>query len=114
MPKKRTLDQLHAEQAAVEKQIEVKLATLKALKKEEKELIRKQRNHRLIVHGGKLEHYLSPDKFNEAQIDWILQAIFQQSETSHILSSALKQPDLERSLSQSDLEESGSASGTRT
>lgn len=65
MAKKKTLQELMAEQEKTEHELKIAKQNLRILESEEKRLTRNQRTHRLCNHGGLLETFLPPDQFTD-------------------------------------------------
>ena len=93
MAKKKTLQELQAEQERVENELKIRNQKLKALKQQEKELARKERTHRLCTHGAMLEQYLPPEEYSDKQIDEFFRTMFQIPEVVSILQWIKEQPD---------------------
>ena len=86
MAKKKSIEDLQAEQANLEEELKLKTQKLKVLRQQEKELARKERTHRLCTHGAMLEQYLPPEQYTDEQIDTFLRTLFQIPEVDAILS----------------------------
>ncbi len=87
MARKMTMDNLQAEKERLEKEMKVQRQNLRALKRQEAELNRRERTHRLCIHGGMLEQYLNPEEFTDEQIDRIMKLIFRRSDIIELLNS---------------------------
>ena len=85
MPKKKTIEELQAEQEKLENELKVKTEKLKALKAQTKEQMRKERTHRLCTHGGMLEQYLPPEEYTDDQLGAILKSLFQDTQVKQML-----------------------------
>lgn len=85
MAKKKTLQELQAEQERMENELRIKTQKLKVLKQQEKELARRERTHRLCTHGAMLEQYLPPEEYTDDEIDRFLRTLFQIPEVIQIL-----------------------------
>ena len=92
MAKKKTLQELQAEQERVENELKIRNQKLKALKQQEKELARKERTHRLCTHGAMLEQYLPPEEYTDDEIDKILRTVFQNDSIRQFISSVKEHP----------------------
>ena len=93
MAKKKTIQELQAEQEKMEEELKLKTQKLKALKQQEKELARKERTHRLCTHGAMLEQYLPPEEYSDKQIDEFFRTLFQIPEVMRILQRIKEQTD---------------------
>lgn len=95
MSKKKTIAELQAELEKAKQEKKITEQNIKIFKNLQKELTRRERTHRLCVHGGMLEHYLSPGEFSDKQIERILQEIFSKSWTKELLEKErnLREPD---------------------
>lgn len=85
MSKKKTTAELQAELETAKQEKKITEQRIKILKNMQKELTRRERTHRLCVHGGMLERYLKPGEFSDEQIERILQTIFSESRTRELL-----------------------------
>lgn len=92
MAKKKTLQELQAEQERVENELKIRNQKLKALKQQEKELARKERTHRLCTHGAMLEQYLPPEEYTDDEIDKILRTVFQNDNIRQFVNSVKEHP----------------------
>ncbi len=92
MAKKKTLQELQAEQERVENELKIRNQKLKALKQQEKELARKERTHRLCTHGAMLEQYLPPEEYTDDEIDNILRTVFQNDNIRQFVNSVKEHP----------------------
>ena len=88
MPKKKTIEELQAEQEKLENELKLKTEKLKALKAQTKEQIRKERTHRLCTHGAMLEQYLPPEEYKDEQIEELLKTLFQNPQVKQMLQTA--------------------------
>ena len=88
MPKKKTIEELQAEQEKLEQELQIKTQKLKALKAQTKEQIRKERTHRLCTHGAMLEQYLPPEGYKDEQIEELLKTLFQNPQVKQMLQTA--------------------------
>lgn len=88
MPKKKTIEELQAEQEKLENEIKSKSDKLKALKQQTAEEIRKARTHHLCTVGGMLDQYLPPDKYTEEQVSAILKSLFKDPRVEQMLQTA--------------------------
>ncbi len=101
MAKKKTLEQIRAEQERIREELKVRQDNLKILEKKAKELSRSQRTHRLCNHGAILEQFLSPDEFNDEQIVEILTILFRYSSNQEMLESYRRRIREEREQNES-------------
>lgn len=85
MSKRKTTAELQAELETAKQEKKITEQRIKILKNMQKELTRRERTHRLCVHGGMLERYLNPREFSDEQIERILQTIFSESRTRELL-----------------------------
>ena len=76
MARKRTIEELQSEQEKLEQELKAKQQNLKALRRQEAELTRKERTHRLCTHGAMLEQYFAPERFTDEQVSEMLKVIF--------------------------------------
>lgn len=90
MAKKKTLQELEAEQKKAEYELKIANQNLRILQSEEKQLTRRERVHRLCNHGGLLEKYLSPDKFTDEQMQEILMTIFRWNDVIVLINDVAK------------------------
>ena len=88
MPKKKTIEELQAEQEKLEQELQIKAQKLKALKQVTQEQIRKERTHRLCTHGAMLEQYLPPEEYKDEQIEELLKTLFQNPQVKQMLQTA--------------------------
>ncbi len=88
MPKKKTIEELQAEQEKLEQELQIKAQKLKALKQVTQEQIRKERTHRLCTHGAMLEQYLPPEEYKDEQVETILKTLFQNPQVKQMLQTA--------------------------
>ena len=93
MARKKTVEELQAEQERIEKELKIKTQKLKALQQQQKEQLRKERTHRLCTHGAMLEQYLPPEEYNDKQIDEFFKTMFQIPEVMRILQRIKEQTD---------------------
>ena len=93
MAKKKTIQELQAEQERIENELKIKTQKLKALQQQEKEQLRKERTHRLCTHGAMLEQYLPPEEYSDKQIDQFFRTMFQIPEVLRILQRIKEQTD---------------------
>ena len=103
MAKKKTLEQIRAEQERIEQELKVRQQNLKILKQKEKEMSRKERTHRLCTHGAILEQFLDPNEFNDEQLMEILTTIFRHSSNQEMLESYRRQIREERERNEESL-----------
>ena len=90
MVKKKTLQELQAEQEKAERELKITKQNLRILQSEEKKLTRKERTHRLCNHGGLLEKYLPPDKFTDEQMEEILTTLFRWNDVIVLINDVAK------------------------
>jgi len=93
MAKKKTIQELQAEQERIENELKIKTQKLKELKQLTQEQLRKERTHRLCTHGAMLEQYLPPEEFSDDQVDKILKALFQSEQTKQFINRFKGQSD---------------------
>ena len=83
--KKKTLQELEAEQARAERELKIAKQNEKILQSEIKRLTRNERTHRLCNHGGLLECFLPPDQYTDEQMEAILKILFPTPEAKALL-----------------------------
>ena len=93
MAKKKTLQELMAEQEKTEHELKIAKQNLRILESEEKRLTRNQRTHRLCNHGGLLETFLPTDQFTDQQMEVILQALFRTPEARELMAKIRNEAD---------------------
>ena len=84
MARTKTVEELQAEQERIENELKIKTQKLKALQKQQKEQLRKERTHRLCTHGAMLEQYLPSEEYSDKQIDEFFRTMFQIPEVMRI------------------------------
>ena len=85
MSKKKTITELQAELEKAKRERKITEQNIKILEKQQKELTRRERTHRLCTHGGMLERYLHPSEFSDAQIEVLFKEIFSKNEVKELL-----------------------------
>lgn len=93
MAKKKTLQELEAEQEKAERELKIAKQNLCILESEEKRLTRNQRTHRLCNHGGLLETFLPPDQFTDQQMEAILKILFHTPQAEELMAKIRKEAD---------------------
>ena len=93
MARKKTVEELQAEQERIENELKVKTQKLKALKQQTQEQLRRERTHRLCTHGAMLEQYLPTEEYSDKQIDEFFRTMFQIPEVIRILERIKEQTD---------------------
>lgn len=83
--RKPTIAELQAELEKAMHEKKITEQNIRILEHRQKELTRRERTHRLCVHGGMLERYLKPDEFTDKEIAQILQTIFSKKDVQALL-----------------------------
>lgn len=90
MAKKKTLEELQAEQAKAERELKIAKQNIQILQRQAAELTRRERTHRLCTHGAMLEQYLKPEVFTDEQIEEILNTIFRWNDVIVLMNDVAK------------------------
>ena len=85
MARKMTIEELRMEREKAEQDLKNQQQKLKTLRRQEAEMTRNARPHRLCTHGAMLEQYLNPEEYTDEQIERILKDIFRRPDIASMI-----------------------------